>query len=81
MYPKLFQRNPIPWIYKPDAAECGNGSSIDVIEDANGECVASSYWSTNGFKALWEMYNMLTPEQLIELGSQDKLEAKGENDE
>ncbi len=53
-YEALLKQYPPPWTYKPHAAECGNGSRIDVIEDKLGNAVVGSYgtsWTMIG--ALW----------------------------
>ena len=65
---KLFERHPYPWKLHYNASECGNGGAIHVIEDDEGACVASSY-SVN-LDNLWEMYEILTEEQKLELGHQ-----------
>lgn len=66
---KLFERNPHPWRYEPNFSECGNGSRIAGIVDANGECVVSSYGSVSGIDALWDLYLVLTDDQMIKLGA------------
>ena len=66
MRDKVFQTHPAPWRYVDDAAECDNGSSLDSIEDADGETVATSY--NSGFYELWSFYEILTDEQKAHLG-------------
>ncbi len=62
---KLFEDHPLPWEYKKDYSSCGNGSSLDAIFDAKGECIANSYGGTS-FNALWSLYCMFSDEELLE---------------
>lgn len=62
-YEALLKQHPPPWTYKPHAAECGNGSRIDVIEDRLGNTVAGSYgMSWTVFHALWAWYESMNVE-------------------
>ena len=60
----LFVEHPRPWEVRRNYAECGNGSAIHGIFDAKGECIVNTYGSYNAFNALWELYNILTKEQI-----------------
>jgi hypothetical protein len=71
---QIFRTHPAPWTYKNSVATDG-AFRVDAIVDRDGQYVATSGILEHGaFQALWEFYNILTPEQRAELGDRPPCE-------